>query len=64
MKKPFLKSSDITDIAMLAALLTVAGAGISDFGTFGCGYLLRFWVQEIYFGGNFIQCYQPGTGHS
>ena len=26
MKKPFLKSSDITDIAMLAALLTVAGA--------------------------------------
>lgn len=26
MKKPFFKSSDITDIAMLAALLTVAGA--------------------------------------
>ena len=26
MKKPFLKSSDITDIALLAALLTVAGA--------------------------------------
>ena len=26
MKKPFLKSSDITEIALLAALLTVAGA--------------------------------------